>query len=92
MLSEMPDTETKGGFARKLLAILLAAIAARLAMIAVEFFWTKGLRRDLPEMSETESALTKAAWVGLTAAAVGIARELAKSAARPRVKEEAAKA
>ena len=88
----MSETEPKGGFARKILAILLAAIAARLAMMAVEVFWTKGLRRDLPEMSETESALSKAAWVGLTAAAVGIARELAKNAARPRVKEETANA
>jgi hypothetical protein len=86
----MAETETKGGLGRKLLALALAALAARLAMMAVELVWTKGLRRDIPEMSEAESIMTKAAWVGLTAAAVGIARELAKGLATPRVKEEAA--
>lgn len=83
----MTDTEPKGGFGRKLLAIVLGALAARMAIMAVELFWTKGLRKDIPEMSDAESAFRKAAWVGLTAAAVGIARELAKSVATPRARE-----
>ena len=82
----MAETETKGGLARKILALILGALAAKLAMTAVEQFWTRGLRKDVPEMSGAESALKKVAWIGLTAAAVGIARQLAREVTAPRTK------
>jgi hypothetical protein len=79
------EVETKGGIFRKLLALAAGALAARLAIAAVEKLWTKGLRQDLPEMSEYESLGKKLAWIGMTAAAVGIARELAREITAPRV-------
>lgn len=80
----MPETERKGGLARKLLALAIGALAAKLALSVVEQVWTRGLRRDLPEMSEEESTMQKVAWIGLTAAAVGIARELARQMTAPK--------
>lgn len=86
----MNETSYRGGVARKLLAIAAGALAAKFAMAAVEQIWTRGLRKGIPEMSEEESALTKIAWIGLTAAAVGMARELARELTAPRVPEESA--
>ncbi len=86
----MTKTEHAGGLTRKLVAFALGAVAAKLAISAVEQFWTKGLRRGVPEMSDEESMLTKVAWIGLTAAAVGMARELARELAAPRVREDVA--
>ena len=86
----MSKTEHSGGLARKLVAFALGAVAAKLAISAVEQFWTRGLRKGVPEMSPEESIMTKVAWIGLTAAAVGMARELARELAAPRVREESA--
>lgn len=86
----MTKMEHSGGLARKLLAFSLAAVAARLAMAAVEQIWTRGLRKGVPEMTQEESILTKVAWIGLTAAVVGMARELARELAAPRVRGESA--
>ncbi|MFN2611495.1 MAG: DUF4235 domain-containing protein [Actinomycetota bacterium] len=84
----MAKMQTKGGATRKLLAIALGAVAARLAMMAVEQIWTKALRQQLPGEDEEQSIAQKVAWIGLTAAAVGMAREAAKELAAPTVAEE----
>jgi hypothetical protein len=81
--------ESKGGLVRKLLAVALGALAAKFAMMAVEQLWTKALRQELPTELEEESLMRKVAWIGLTAAAVGMAREAARELAAPKVKEEA---
>jgi len=86
----MNATSYRGGLARKLLAFAVGALAAKFAMSAVEQIWTRGFRKGIPEMSEEESVLTKVAWIGLTAAAVGMARELARELTAPRVPEESA--
>lgn len=84
------NTEQKGGLARKLFAIAMGAMAAKLAMLAVEQIWTRGLKQDLPTMGEEESIARKVAWIGLTAAAVGMAREATRQLTAPQVAEEAA--
>jgi len=76
--------ERKGGLARKMAALAMGALAAKFAMMAVEQFWTKGLKQDLPEMSDQESMARKVAWIGLTAAAVGMAREAARQLTAPK--------
>jgi len=80
----MANLERKGGLARKLLALAMGALAAKFALMAVEQVWTKGFRQDLPEMSEAESMAKKVAWIGLTAAAVGMAREAARQLTAPK--------
>lgn len=82
---EMADFDSKGGVSRKLLAIALGALAAKFAMMAVEQIWTKGFHQDLPDMSDEESMAKKVAWIGLTAAAVGMAREAARQLTAPKV-------
>jgi len=62
----------------------MGALAAKFALMAVEQVWTKGFRQDLPEMSEAESMAKKVAWIGLTAAAVGMAREAARQLTAPK--------
>jgi len=69
------------------MALAMGALAAKFAMMAVEKVWTKGFRQDLPEMSEEESMGKKVAWIGLTAAAVGMAREAARQLTAPKVVE-----
>ena len=85
----MSSVESKGGLARKLLALTMGAVAAKLALIAVEQIWTRGFRQSLPEFTDEESVLRKVAWIGLTAAAVGVARELARELTAPKVREQA---
>ena len=64
--------------AKKLFALAMGALAAKFAIMAAEAMWTKGLRQDLPEMSDEESMARKVAWIGLTAASVGMAREVVR--------------
>jgi len=84
----MPLTEMKGGLSRKLFALAMGALAAKFAMMAVEQIWTRGFRRELPGLSEEESIGRKIAWIGLTAAAVGMSRELVRELTSPKVAEE----
>lgn len=65
-------------FLRRLLGLALAAIAARAAVMAVELLWTKGLGKDLPGETEESSLIEKVVWVGLAAAGVAMAREVAE--------------
>lgn len=83
----MTRTERKGGVAQKLLALGLSALAAKLTMMAVEKFWTKGLHKPIPDPDEASMA-TKIAWMGVTAAAVGMAREMVRELTAPTAKEE----
>lgn len=83
----MGEVESKGGLARKLVALALGALAAKLAMMAVEQLWTRGLHQNLPEMTDEESVAKKVAWIGITAAAVGMAREAARQLAAPKVRQ-----
>lgn len=83
----MSDVSSKGGFPRKLIALALGALAARFAMMAVEQLWTKAFRQEVPGMTEEESMAKKVAWIGLTAAAVGMAREAARQLASPKARE-----
>ncbi|MGH2772621.1 MAG: DUF4235 domain-containing protein [Actinomycetota bacterium] len=80
----MADLDRKGGLARKVAALALGALAAKIALMAVEKVWTKGFGRDIPEMTDEESLGRKIAWIGLTAAAVGMAREAARSITAPK--------
>jgi hypothetical protein len=57
------------------------------ALKATEKLWTKGFRKDLPDMSSRESMGKKAAWTGLSAAAVGVAREAARDAVAPKAEK-----
>lgn len=82
----MTKTQYKGGLVRKLLALGLGALAAKFAMMAVEKLWIKGLHRDIPD-DEEASMGTKLAWMGITAAAVGMAREMVRELTAPRVKD-----
>lgn len=84
----MPSTEMKGGLARKVFALAMGALAAKFAMMAVEQLWTKGLRQELPGFTDEESVGRKIAWIGLTAAAVGMSRELVRELTAPKVAEE----
>ncbi len=86
----MANVESKGGLARKLMALAAGALAAKLAMMAVEQIWTKGLKQDLPEFTDEESLGKKVAWIGLTAAAVGMAREAVRQVTAPKVADYAA--
>lgn len=72
--------EDREGIGRKLIAALLAAIAARAALKLVEGVWKKGMKRDLPPEAPESSLAEKVAWVALGAAAVAAARELARGA------------
>ncbi len=83
----MAKTERSGGMAQKLLALGLSALAAKLTLMAVEKFWTKGLHKPLPDDDEASMA-NKMAWMGVTAAAVGMAREMVRELTAPTVKEE----
>ncbi len=83
----MPKTERKGSLAQKLLALGLSALAAKLTMMAVEKFWTKGLHKPIPDLDESSLA-TKMAWMGVTAAAVGVAREMVRELTAPVAREE----
>lgn len=80
-------SERKGGIAQKVLALGLSALAAKLTMMAVEKVWTKGLHKPIPGEDETSMA-TKMAWMGVTAAAVGMAREMVRELTAPTVKED----
>lgn len=73
----------ENGLARKLAAALLAAIAARAALKLVEGVWKKGMRREPPPESANSSLSEKLVWVALGAAAVALARELARQAVNP---------
>lgn len=82
----MSKPQAKGGLLRKLVAIAAGALAAKAAMALVEAMWTKGLRKDVPQMTEAESTVEKLAWIALTAAAVGVARELGREAIAPKAR------
>lgn len=83
----MPKVDRKGGLARSLVALAVGTIAAKVAMKAAEKIWTAGFRQsDVPSMDESESIARKAAWVALSAALVGVARELAKDLAAPKAR------
>lgn len=71
------------------MAIAAGALAAKAAMTLVEAVWTKALKKDLPQMEEGESTVEKLAWIALTAAAVGVARELGREAVSPRARTSA---
>ena len=81
----MAKVERKGGIGRGVLALILGAAAAKLATRSAEKIWTAGLHRDVPSMRRDESVLEKAAWIALSAALVGVARELAKDLAAPKI-------
>lgn len=66
------------GLTRKLVALLLGAVAAKFAMMAIEQVWTKGLGRDVPGDLDEESAAANLVWIGLTAAGVALAREVVR--------------
>ncbi len=83
----MAKTERQGGLGNKALALALGVVAAKLAQVAAEKLWTKGLHRPLPDADDASMA-NKIAWMGVTAAAVGMARELARELASPLVKDE----
>ncbi len=80
-------TERKGGLAQKLLALILSALAAKLTLMAVEKFWTRGLHKRIPDADESSMA-NKLAWMGVTAAAVGMAREMVRELTAPTTKED----
>ena len=83
----MPKVKKKGGLARSLVAIALGTVAAKLALKGAEKIWTTGFRQsEVPSMDEDESIARKAAWIALSAALVGVARELAKDLTAPKVK------
>ena len=84
----MPKTERKGGLVRGLIALILSAIAAKLALKAVEQVWTKGLKKSVPDVDEESSLANKMAWIGVTAAVVGMAREIVRELAAPHTAEE----
>jgi len=63
------------GFARKIAAIALGALAAKLALMALEQAWTKGLGREVPGNLDEDSAAANLVWIGITAAGVALARE-----------------
>lgn len=69
-------------FTKRLLGLALAAVAARAAMLAVELLWTRGLGKDLPGEGEEGSLMEKVVWVGLAAAGVAMAREVAEGMAK----------
>lgn len=82
----MTRTDRKGGIVRKLVAVCAGAVAAKLAIKAVEQVWRKGFRAGPPRMVPQESAWKKAAWMGLTAAGVGIARQLTRDVVAPKAR------
>lgn len=82
----MSKTERAGGITQKLLALGLSALAAKIALMAIEQLWTKGLHRPIPRDEESTMG-NKLAWMGLTAAAVGMAREVVRELTAPTVKE-----
>lgn len=71
---------------RKLVTIVAGALAAKAAMTLVEAMWTRGFKKDVPQMTQEESTAEKLAWIALTAAAVGVAREIGREAVAPRAK------
>jgi hypothetical protein len=79
----MAKVKRKGGLGRKLVAIALGAVAAKVALKAVEQVWTKGLRKPVPDVDDEKSMATKVAWMGITAAAVGMAREMVRELTAP---------
>ena len=79
----MAKVKRKGGLARKLVAIILGAIAAKVALKAVEKVWTKGLHKPVPDLDQEASMGRKLAWMGITAAAVGMAREMVRQLTAP---------
>ena len=85
----MNKTKRAGGVAQKLLALALSALAAKLALMAIEQLWTRGLHKPIPENDESSMA-TKMAWMGITAAAVGMAREMVRELTAPTVREDSA--
>jgi hypothetical protein len=74
----------KNNVAMKVLAIVLAAAAGRLALRAMEKLWTKGLRKPVPGGEEEASLMNRVAWVGATTAAAGIAREVIRELTAPK--------
>lgn len=80
--------DDEDGLTERLLSIAAAALAAKLAMVALEAIWTKGLGKDLPG-NDSDSTLSKVVWIGLAAAAVGMARELAQQLIRGKFTERA---
>jgi hypothetical protein len=82
----MAKVKKKGGIARSIVALALGTMAAKLAMKGAEKIWTAGFRQDVPRMVEEESIVRKAAWVALSAALVGMAREIAKDLAAPKAR------
>ena len=83
----MNKTKRQGGLAQKLMALALSALAAKLALAAIEQLWTKGLHKPIPKDDESSIA-TKLAWMGVTAAAVGMAREMVRELTAPTVRED----
>jgi hypothetical protein len=86
----MPRTKRKGGLVRSLVALALSAIAAKLALKAVEQLWTRGLHKSVPDIDEEASLGNKMAWMGVTAAVVGMAREIVRELTAPTTAEESA--
>lgn len=84
----MNKTKREGGLAQKLLALALSALAAKLALAAIEQIWTKGLHKSIPKDDESTSMANKLAWMGVTAAAVGMAREMVRELTAPTVRED----
>lgn len=78
----MTKTGRQGGLGNKVLGIALGVVAAKFALMATEKVWTKGFHRPLPDADDASMA-NKVAWMGVTAAAVGMARELARQVAAP---------
>jgi len=87
MEAHMSKVDRKGGLARSLVALALGTIAAKVALKGAEKIWTAAFRQsEVPSMDEDESIARKAAWIALSAALVGVARELAKDLAAPKAK------
>jgi hypothetical protein len=83
----MAKTERKGGMARTVAAVVLGGVAAKIATKGAEKIWTKGFRQDVPLMQQGEPLMKKAAWLALSSALVGVARELARDFAAPKAQE-----
>ena len=86
----MPKAKREGGLLRSLLAVVLSAIAGKLALKAVEQIWTRGLHKSVPDIDEESSLGNKMAWMGVTAAVVGMAREIVRELTAPHTADDSA--
>ncbi|MGH2819393.1 MAG: DUF4235 domain-containing protein [Actinomycetota bacterium] len=82
-MAKNDDETQKPSAVQSMGAVLAGVIAVRLATYVVTTAWRLITREDPPQVDEEAPVGKKAAWIALSAAAAGVARQTARDLVKP---------